>query len=248
MTRMTHHLTGQRTLERSALSVTIDPTGDGPPRLSARLSRELDGLDSQGRLLLEPHVRTLSMQLSMGTVGAPQELEEVPLPDFPDPDPVRLRLAVLAPDSPLLLAAADKIRPDILGQDGRSRGILRTQLAELGQRSWNLVFHDDGPLLEINHRHDPKAMWLRQAEVVGLVLPEVCLRVLQWAASQEDEGEGPGDPIHDWLAFGRELGLPARPSYDDQEAVREWAERGARTFAERHRALDRLPGMLEEGE
>jgi hypothetical protein len=250
VTKHTAYLTGQRRLKLSDVNACLHRDADGTVRLTAAIdAAALAAYAPDSRVVVEPYARGRATVQSLGTAGSPAPITDLDVTQgFPDPADVLFRFVVLDPASARIVAARDRVAPTIVdnANTGQSRGegILLVDVGELDGLAWELrVDEIPAPTLVVDRAivdaYGNRSTWLRDPAVVAYVLPEVCRRVLTWAAAEDRDA---GGAAAQWLRFAVDLAptedIPPIDADDDDVAV--WAEDVARRFAQTHDVVSAL--------
>jgi hypothetical protein len=149
------------------------------------------------------------------------------------------RVLLLSSQSPQILAAAENIRPNGLGD---SESLIGLEPADLGQVPWELlVLEQEGrAVIKFN-----RALYGNAAEAESdrrfacLVFPEAVRQLAFWHTQNAGAlSDANWEPLKNWLAqHGVTDELDDDPPFDVQE---EWCRKVVKAFSERFRGVDQL--------
>ncbi len=230
--------TGIRELPRSSVEVELERRqGYSLVRLS-RLSIAEYSLPPESQLILIVMSPSAVVRLPLGTVSAPS-MEPQRVAESDCHGVVRFRLLVRAPDSPRLIASAEKLTPYGFN---RLASLIPIESTPLKQLVWRLEFEEadgDRPVLLCNIEVYPTPeSAVRDPIFCSLVLPEVLRQVLVRLLQIRESAKI--DPDHEywsdvcaWLksAFFEEV--PER--YDSG-----WIDRVVQEFCRSHEFVDKV--------
>jgi hypothetical protein len=152
----------------------------------------------------------------------------------------KFRVLLVQAGVPKLVAAAENIRPDGLGD---SESLIGLESAELGQLPWKLLVLEQEGRAVIRFNRD---IYLSAAAAEAdhhfacLVFPEAVRQLAEWHTRQEPTAiaDPQWEPFRAWLALHGISEDP--PDEGADEAKRDWCNAVASAFSSRHRVADRL--------
>jgi hypothetical protein len=198
--------TGRKGIPVENIAIRLEEHGPGEPRtFSANLSKLAElGLDKTGHVYVEPYVRSSSMRLSFGTVGAIVSPADTKLSEIDSGGSVLFRVKVVDESTEVgkILAAANHIRPvDETDEQDDEKAILPLRLRDLGEAIW--LVDVDGqarPELVLNNRIPLLAERLKSDPLIqGIVIPHAMKAVM--CACMADEVDESLEWVRDWRKF-----------------------------------------------
>jgi len=159
--------------------------------------------------------------------------------------PLRFRILLHEKGNPKLVASIENLRPR---DDAQSESLLPMEPADLGERLWNLVIHDDGPVLQFNSTVFPSAAGAENYLPFGaLVLPEALRQVMERIAEEPACLDDEDDPWSAWAGWLGSIGAERPPTEDDEEARTVWCAEVIDRFCQRFSFASRLQAELLKG-
>lgn len=161
----------------------------------------------------------------------------------------KFRVLLVQEGLPKLLAAAENIRPDGLGD---SESLIGLEAADLGQLPWQLLILEQEGRAVIRFNRDiysSAAVAEADRHFTCLVFPEAVRQLAEWHTQQDPLAiaDPQWEPFKAWLSLHGISEDP--PEEGTQDSKREWCDAVARAFSSRHRVADRLrEGRLVGGE
>ena len=147
---------------------------------------------------------------------------------------VRFRLLVRMESSAQLIASAENLR---LARDDNVESLIPIVPLDLGQRLWDLVIDDDGPILKVNGRIFPSGASAEGfAPFRALVLPEVLRQVLGYIATDPDKLSAEDSVWSDWGEWMKIMRIGQPPSEESQ--IENWVNESTALFCEAYRFAD----------
>lgn len=230
--------TGLIDLEKQRIGIVID---DQPSRKSYSLSR----LDVAEVVL--PHNAKVIVIARRG--NSELRVDHGPVSDwnrsFVDASELgtdgtwSFRVLLVTPESPKLLAAAENIRPDGLGD---SESLIGLESADLGQVPWELLILEQDGRAVIKFSRE---LYGNAAEAEAdrrfacLVFPEAVRQLAFWHTQHPGAlSDLHWEPLKNWLA---QHGITDEPEEDHPfEEKQEWCRKVVVAFSERFRGVDQL--------
>lgn len=160
---------------------------------------------------------------------------------------LRFRVLLIAPGSPKLVAAAENIRPEGLGD---SESLIGLEPADLGQVPWELrVLEQEGRAV-IRFNRD---LYLNAATAEAdrhfafLVFPEALRQLAFWHTRHPGAlGDSEWEPFKNWLTLH---GVTDEPGDElSPEENENWCREVVSAFSNRFRIVERLRESLKIGE
>ena len=221
-----------------------------PPTMSATFN--LDGLgleEHQGAsIIVEASVQSRLMRFPAGRIGSPFPVNNALLTDFVDCSGMVFRLKVIEESEQRILAVADRISPELTGQDGGSESLLPVRSSpDLGEVAWKLDISDDTPALVINSNLGDKETVVSSPGFAAFVFPEVIRQIALWVIDYRPDVDDTEDICGAWLKLLDDLGADANelPGEDASFHERiEWSDLAVRGFSSSHRLASALAGHL----
>ena len=156
----------------------------------------------------------------------------------------RFRLLIRTTDSAQLIGAAENLR--CVGDDD-IESLIPIVPTDLGQRLWELVIDEDGPLLKVNARIFPSGP---SAEAFvpfrALVLPEALRQVLEYVAADPDKLTIEGTVWADWGGWMTRFGIEQPPTEDALQKM--WILEATGRFCDSFRFADDMEAFQQPGE
>lgn len=149
------------------------------------------------------------------------------------------RVLLVAPESPKLLAAAENIRPDGLGD---SDSLIGLEPADLGQVPWELlILEQDGrAVIQFSRElYGNSAEAEADSRFTCFVFPEAIRQLAFWHTQHPGAlADSHWEPLKNWLA---QHGIADEPDEDFSfEAKQEWCRKVVVAFSDRFRGVDQL--------
>lgn len=149
------------------------------------------------------------------------------------------RVLLVQPDSPKLVAVAERVRPE--GQ-GDSSSFIGLEPADLGQRPWEIVISDaDGRAVIRFNKEIYVSPGAAEADsfFVWMIIPEAIRRVAEFVSSNPAVLEEAWVPFKHWLALH---GITDEPG-DAEDERSEWCSQVVATFCDRFQFANSLKGL-----
>ena len=154
-------------------------------------------LSSEALIFVEVYYRTELERFEFGTVGDFSPPTSTDLTSISSPQNLKVRILVVDPDDKKILAAADRIAPEI---PVRRRSILPVEFKDLGNRIWTVEYEGDegSPILCFNSKiPDIQNIALRDSRFFMQVYPPVIREIVSYMVFVEGV-DSPSDPSTDW--------------------------------------------------
>jgi hypothetical protein len=246
--------TGRKRIGREHVKVGIQQDVDGT--LSYRVELDLSSYQfaPDAKVLIEAYRQHSYERFDHGSVETLESPSSRSLTLFRVGDQVQFRLKVVdtATTEGCLLGEADKLKPDVGGDERGDRiSLLPTEGRDLGEEGWRLEI-EDGPLLLVNNRLGDYRQLARTPAFVWLVYPAVLRDVLRHILVTEEHRsvDDPSDWRDLWLmAAGlmrRGTDLPSASA--DPDIVEDWISDAVAGFSRNHRLLDKFGRQTFGGE
>lgn len=153
------------------------------------------------------------------------------------------RVLLVQPDSPKLVAVAERVRPE--GQ-GDSSSFIGLEPADLGQRPWEVVINEaDGRAVIRFNREIYLSPGAAEADLffIGMILPEAIRRVAEFVSANPGVLEEAWSPFKHWLAL---YGITDEPGdTDDQKS--DWCSKVTAAFCDRFEFANKLKDLRNKG-
>jgi hypothetical protein len=149
------------------------------------------------------------------------------------------RVLLVQPNSPKLIAVAERVRPE--GQ-GDSSSFVGLEPADLGQRPWEIVISEaDGRAVIRFNREIYLSPGAAEADsfFIGMILPEAIRRVAEFVSANPGALEEAWSPFKYWLALH---GITDEPGDTDDQKL-EWCSQVTSTFCDRFEFANRLKDL-----
>lgn len=161
---------------------------------------------------------------------------------------LRFRILLVAPGSPKLVAAAENIRPDGLGDSESLIGL--EPAGDLGQVPWELrVLEQEGrAVIRFNRDLYANAATAEaDRHFASLVFPEALRQLAFWHTQNSGAlAESEWEPFKNWLTLH---GITDEPGDElSQEENENWCREVVRAFSDRFRSVELLRESLKPGE
>lgn len=159
---------------------------------------------------------------------------------------LRFRVLVVGAGSAQLLAAAENIKPDGLGQ---SESLIGLEPADLDQVPWELrVLEQEGRAIIYFNKdlYANAATAEADRHFASLVFPEALRQVASWHTQNPGAlSDPPWEPFKNWLTLHGITDEPDDMSKDDME---EWSRSVVRAFTLRFKSVDFLREAVKTGD
>lgn len=216
---------------------------DGQKSFDANLNLDGLGLANHACIYLESYHKTDYMRYAFGTVEHIQKPQNTDLGFLGRIENLRFRLKIVdeSGDRGLILAVADRIRPE--GAD-EIRSILTVEFKDLGHQVWRVSFDGNEPILELNStvpfiRDKAKADYRLFFYVYPAVIREILTNMILIDGIPDlDDAE---EWEQDWMGFAYRYGgeypeiLDRSQDGFDENEIRGWVERVVTEFCISHR-------------
>lgn len=160
---------------------------------------------------------------------------------------LRFRVLLIAPGSPKLVAAAENIRPEGLGD---SESLIGLEPADLGQVPWELCLLEQEGRAVIRFNRDlyvNAATAEADRHFASLVFPEALRQLALWHTRHSGAlGDSEWEPFKNWLILH---GITDEPGdHLSLEGNENWCREVVSAFSERFRSVELLRESLKIGE
>lgn len=236
--------TGLVDLDRKRISLVIDETGKSFAFSLARLDLTDLTLPSLLNVVVIARRGNSEERVELGAVSN-WDKSYRPLTELADDGTWTFRVLLVQPGAAKLVAAAENVRPDGLGE---SASFIALEPADLGQRPWAIS------ILELDGRaviRFSKDIYRSAAEAyadeifIALILPEAIQRLADWIAENIGVLEDPvWEPFKSWLALH---GITDEPDEDSVESQREWSDKVVNAFCNRFEFVSELVELRKKG-
>jgi hypothetical protein len=236
--------TGLTEIDRKRVSISVS-------EVAGRRSFVLEKLDISNTRL--PDTLCVVVAARAGNTSARYDLgtcanlihESRSIDELDRSKPLRFRVLLHERGNPRLVASIENLRPR---DDAQSESLLPMEPADLGERLWNLVIHDDGPVLQFNSTVFPSAAGAENYLPFGaFVLPEALRQVMERIAEEPGCLDDEADPWSTWASWLDAIGAGRPPADDDEEARASWCGEVVDRFCQRFRFASRLQTELLKG-
>jgi hypothetical protein len=230
--------TGLIDLEKKRISIVID---DQPARKSYSLT-QLDmtdvSLPQNARVIVVARRGNSEIRIDHGPLSDWNK-SFVDASELSEDGTWSFRLLLVAPESPKLLAAAENIRPDGLGE---TESLIGLEPADLGQVPWELLILEQDGRAVIRFSRE---LYSNAAEAEAdrrftcLVFPEALRQLVFWHTQHIGAlSEHHWEPFKNWLSIH---GVDDEPEeHYSTEDSQEWCRKVVVAFSERFRGVDQL--------
>ena len=242
------NFTGRKRILHSDVHLVLDST-KSPLEVTVSLDLDL-GLPSSVEVFLEAYRVSTVQRFALGSPAVAKEPLTLAL-DVGFPDSVLFRVKVVDPKAAVavIVAAADRLRPEISTAAGQRRlSLLPVVPDDLGNEVWRVRYEDDHPELLVNKNIE--GIMDRVASDAGfrsLVLPAAFREILVWilldqdfSSDDDDQGRWPNR----WLAFATNLVSETVPG-QGHDVIRDWIDRAVSTFAGKLRLANGYAEAIE---
>jgi len=152
------------------------------------------------------------------------------------------RVLLVQPDSPKLIAVAERVRPE--GQ-GDSSSFIGLEPADLGQRPWEIIFDEAGGRAVVRFNKEvyvsPGAAEA-DSFFMGIILPEVIRRIAVFVSENPGVLEEAWGPFKYWLALH---GITDEPGESEDEKS-EWCIQVVTSFCDRFQFANMLKDLRQK--
>lgn len=230
--------TNRKKINLSDIRISISDKSASSVSFDADMTLSEYGLPKDALVFIEAYRQTSWMRFGCGTAGDIQLPADRQLTEFDSPEGILFRVRVTSVKDPagLLLAEADRIRPQAQQDEDSDRVPLLPARAEnIGHRIFRVDLTDN-PILVVNSGLPNWKSAIRGPVFISLVYPAVMRQIL----THIFRAEGGFDPDEDtdgsgwraqWIKFATALptGLDF-PAEVDQEQIDEWIEGAVDAF------------------
>ncbi len=234
--------TGLIDIEKSRVSIVIDEAG-------SRLQFSLVGLDLSNLAISAPASVVViarkgngESRHDLGPVSAWNK-GLIDITDLGENGVLSFRVLVVRPGSPLLVAAAENVRPNGLGT---SESFIALEPAQLGEIPWEFhVIEQNGQgLIQFNKKiFQSAAAAEADKHFTCFVIPEAIRRLAEWHATHVDSLANPEwEPFKSWLVLH---GIEDEPEEElGEDGRQKWISSVVEAFCDRFRFSSELEGKL----
>jgi len=243
-------------IRQESVEIAVREVSGGSPIATARVRLDEYKLPSDAEVFLEAYRKASYMRKKIGTVGSLKDQHDCILGEFDTPEGVGFRLKVVgksedsAKDAPLLLAVADRIKPNEGENEDSSidKKLLPIVSADLDGEIWRVDVdeNNDGPVLFIDKTfHEERSDFVRTGWFFSLVIPTVFREVLKASLKDNYRELYDEDWKSKWLQYSLMLpGEDKLPENDDQE-VEEWVNVRVEAFCKKYKMHERFKANLK---
>ena len=249
MTRI--HYGRRHRIEQERIDVIARGADSGATIEVRQLRLDDLGFPGDATIVLEATSSKMGQErFDIGTVSDPSLGRLLMIPHV-SPDNILLRLKVSSAEDRTILGLADRFRPTLPDEAEKAPGgslLVVRKGSDLGYQVWRLEFSEDGgPELLINERVGDWRSFAAEQNFQASVFPEVVSQIAEWTARGWVDEAGENSARGRWGRFFTRIGCdPAgATSENPQDNLEEWLqdlrEYGvsvARSFAQKHRAVE----------
>lgn len=236
--------TGLKELNRSLVSISVSEISGQRSFTLDRLDLKNTGLADTLRAVIVARAGNTSLRFEMGVVSLVSNASHS-LEGLDRSQPLRFRVLLLESDKPKLVASIENISTR---DDSQSESLLPMEPADLGERIWQLVINDDGPVLQFNSRVFPSAAGAENYKPFGaMVLPEALRQVMGRIAEEPGCLEDESDPWSAWAGWLHAIGAERPPADGDEEEQASWCNQVVDRFCGKFSFATQLNANLLEG-
>ena len=239
--------THRKRIPRDKVRIALEENGVGaPPAFNAHL--DLNGLDLPGtaEVFVEAYHKTTTQRFRFGTIAEPSEPEYKTLDEIDLGGQILFRVKVVANEGRAgrLLASAEQIAPQDIGDDPNRDFLISVKACDLGEQVWDLDLNTDGytkPVLKINFRVPDALNTVRHNGLFqALILPAIVREVYTFIFWDCELNYSDESWQRMWLDFGQRLSGDPPPESEDPADFRGWLDVVSGYFANMHTLNSRL--------
>ncbi|MEX2165082.1 MAG: hypothetical protein WD823_12690 [Sulfuricaulis sp.] len=230
--------TGRKNIPLDKIAIRLkDGALGGARTFTVNLAKLTElGLDANGRVYVEPYIKSSSMRVSFGTVGALSAPADTRLTEIDSGGALLFRVMVVdeAGEVGKILAAANRIHPiDDSDEQDDQKAILPLRLRDLGEAVWQVDMESaDRPELVINNRIPFLADRLKSDPLLqGTIIPHAMAEVIRAAMAEDADDELVW--VQDWRKFASGLLGEEIPEGLEQEDLDDRIENVVQKFINR---------------
>lgn len=236
--------TGLTEIDRKQVSISVSEVAGRRSFVLEKLDISNTRLPATLCIVVAARAGNTSVRYDMGTCASFIR-ESRSIDELDRSKPLRFRVLLREKGSPKLSASVENLRPR---DDAQSESLLPMEPADLGERLWNLVIHDDGPVLQFNSTVFPSAAGAENYLPFGaLVLPEALRQVMEKIADEPGCLDDEADPWSAWANWLDAIGVGRPPTDEDKEARTAWCGEVVDRFCKRFSFASRLQAELLKG-
>ncbi len=231
------NFTGRKRITRDRIRIEARSPDSGG--LDLRLRLDLDGFGDVGStVVVEAYRQASTERLVLSSPAA--SIDEVwHLDTFGDGAGVGLRVKVVDREG-LILASADRLRPDFPESDAGDSLLPVRPSDDLGELTHRLDLSGDEPILAVNSGIGDWRALVGSPAFQTLAFPSVLREIARWALRSDLDG---GDAIDGWRLYLEDLNgqLPDGADPDESDA---WIDEAVDVFGRRHALVTTLGALL----
>lgn len=247
------NFTGRQRVLRADSRIHLSQEG-GTTSFSSELSFADYDLPDEARVTVEAYRQSSRMHFPHGSIAVPQHPVATQLSEFGSSEGVlfRVRVTAVGEHRGMLLAVADRIRPDPPGTPSQAPpSLLPIRPGTLDGEVWKVEF-DPAPCLIVDPRHGDIHAVARAPAFFSLVYP-VVLRIVLTHLFHIDNGFDDEDETAwqvQWLALAQHMpGVGQLPDREDVgENVDEWIDDVVAAFGRKLGMHDHFARFWSQGE
>lgn len=236
--------TGLIEIDRNRVSISVSEIGGKRSFQLERLNLEGKALPNALKVVVIARAGNTSVRHEMGTVS--NLIRDCRSIDGLDrSQPLRFRVLMHEEGSPKLAGSIENLRAR---DDAQSESLLPMEPADLGERLWRLVIHEDGPVLQFNSQVFPSAAGAENYIPFGaFVLPEALRQVMEKLADDPGCLEDVDSPWFSWAGWLDKIGAE-KPAFEDEDDAKAlWCNQVVDRFCERFKFAGSLQAELLRG-
>jgi hypothetical protein len=238
--------TGLIELDKQRIGIFVDVQPSKSIYSLNKLDLENMAMPAQVKVVVVARRGNAELRKDHGITGA-LDKGFVDITELGNDGSLRFRVLLVASDSPKLVAVAENVRPDGLGD---SESLIGLESADLGQVPWELeVLAQEGrAIIRFNRSlYSSAAAAETDRHFASLVFPEALRQLAVWHTQNEgalalDEWE----PFKNWLI---QHGITEEPDDEPSSDGKErWCRDVVRAFCGRFKSVDLLRESLKKGD
>lgn len=228
--------TNRKRISQKDVKIYVYPSDNDSPTFDANLGLDKYDLPEDSQVYVEAYRQTSWMRFNYGSVGKIQTPSDRELTEFDSPEVIRFRVRVTSVKNPkgVLLAEADKIRPQFPEEESDERySLLPAKPDEDLQDQVFKLNWDDRPILLINSEVGDWRSVARDPVFVSLVYPSVLREILNRIIHVEKHFDVDlmSDWKSQWLHFASHLpGVSDLPEEDETVKFDDWIDEAVSAF------------------
>jgi hypothetical protein len=237
--------TGLKDVDKKRVGIVIDDKGPTPSYSLIRLDLDELSIPAQSRIIVVARRGSSELRVDHGTV-TDWNKAYIDASELGSDGIWSFRVLLVPPESSRLIAAAENVRPDGLGN---SESLIALEPADLGHVPWEFVVLElDGRgVIRFNRDVYPTSGAAEaDTKFACLVFPEAIRQLAAWHCQNLSAlAEPHWEPFKSWLTMH---GITDEPMDDDSPDERDkWCRAVVSAFCARNRFSDVLRGNVSAG-